>query len=305
MSNSPQPGVWNSIKPFVFGGIAGICATSVVQPVDTIKVRIQIMGESSKNRQVPGPLLVARDIIEKEGFRSLYRGLDSAYVRQCTYGTTRLGVYKTLFAWRHEKNGQVGFFEKVGITLFAGFIGSMVGNPADLTLTRFQADQTLPLGERRNYADFGDAFKRILKDEGVLGLWKGAGPTIARAMLMNCSQLATFEELKEQLTKLRGTPKNDTTTSVIASIGSGIVMSVVALPADNIKTKLQKMSKLPDGSYPYTGMIDCLKKSIANEGVVGLWVGLPTFIVRIAPHSIVTLLVLDSLYSKWPLATGK
>ena len=135
----------------------------------------------------------------------------------------------------------------------------------------------------------------------MLGLWKGCGPNILRAMLTTGSQIATFEELKEQINKARGTPSNDIFTRLIACVGSGVIMSVVALPADNLKTKLQKMKKNKDGVYPYTGLVDCFKKSVAREGAMGLWVGLPTFILRIAPHSVVTLMMLDYLYQLSPM----
>lgn len=35
----PYP-IFEIIKPFVFGGIAGSCATSIIQPIDTVKVQI-------------------------------------------------------------------------------------------------------------------------------------------------------------------------------------------------------------------------------------------------------------------------
>ena len=44
---------------------------------------------------------------------------------------------------------------------------------------------------------------------------------------------------------------------------------------------------------PYAGFIDCFRKSIAREGVTGLWVGLPTYYSRIAPHAMITLLLQD------------
>jgi hypothetical protein len=47
--------------------------------------------------------------------------------------------------------------------LIAGFVGSLVGNPADLALIRMQADARLPVAERRNYKNVVDAFKRITK----------------------------------------------------------------------------------------------------------------------------------------------
>jgi solute carrier family 25 oxoglutarate transporter 11 len=61
----------------------------------------------------------------------------------------------------------------------------MIGNPADLSLVRFQADDTLPLNERRNYKHVFDAMGRIIKEEGFFSLWKGAASNCLRAMSIN------------------------------------------------------------------------------------------------------------------------
>lgn len=39
---------------------------------------------------------------------------------------------------------------------------------------------------------------------------------------------------------------------------------------------------------PYKGVIDCLGKSIKNEGIGKLWVGFPTYYFRVAPHVMLT-----------------
>lgn len=41
---------------------------------------------------------------------------------------------------------------------------------------------------------------------------------------------------------------------------AGVISAVVSLPPDNIKTKIMKMKKLPDGTLPYSGFVDCLTK---------------------------------------------
>lgn len=76
--------------------------------------------------------------------------------RQIFYTTTRLGVYKKITEYTQEKNKEQGistrfiyvetlsFFQKAYCASFAGFIGSLVGNPADLALVRMQADSRLP-----------------------------------------------------------------------------------------------------------------------------------------------------------------
>ena len=78
--------------------------------------------------------------------------------------------------------------------LTAGGLGALVGSPADLSLIRMQSDSTLPAAQRRNYKGVGDALIRIVKEEGVGGLFTGAGPTVVRAMSLNMGMLASNEQ---------------------------------------------------------------------------------------------------------------
>ncbi|KAK2989359.1 hypothetical protein RJ640_003041 [Escallonia rubra] len=66
----------------------------------------------------------------------------------------------------------------------AGAIGACFGSPADLALICMQADATLPAAQRRHYTNAFHALYRIVADEGVLSLWKGAGP-VALPILTN------------------------------------------------------------------------------------------------------------------------
>lgn len=54
----------------------------------------------------------------------------------------------------------IPLWQKAGAGLTAGGLGALVGSPADLTLIRMQADNTLPLASRRNYKGVGDAMVR-------------------------------------------------------------------------------------------------------------------------------------------------
>ena len=77
-----------------------------------------------------------------------------------------------------------------------------------------------------------------------------------------------------------------------ASAISGFLSSFASLPFDNIKTKLQKQKMTPEGVLPYSSFFDCFRKSVAREGISGLWVGFfPTYYIRIAPHIMITLIV--------------
>lgn len=103
--------------------------------------------------------------------------------------------------------------------------------------------------------------------------------------------LASYEEAKDRLA-LYVSPN---TSWFLASIISGAIASSMSLPFDNVKTKLQKQNKLADGTLPYKSFLDCAVKTAANEGILGFWAGLPTYIVRIAPHVMITLIASEYL----------
>ena len=48
----------------------------------------------------------------------------------------------------------------------------------------------------------GDALVRIVKDEGVAGLFRGAGPTVARAMALNMGMLASNDQVRHWYTEV-------------------------------------------------------------------------------------------------------
>ena len=76
-----------------------------------------------------------------------------------------------------------------------------------------------------------------------------------------------------------------------------------SLPFDFVKTRLQKMQPLPDGTLPYKGALDCAGKILTTEGPMTFYTGFPTYIARIGPHVVLTLLFVDML-PKWQKPYG-
>jgi hypothetical protein len=81
----------------------------------------------------------------------------------------------------------------------AGACGAFVGTPAEVALIRMTSDGNLAADQRRNYKSVFDALIRIFREEGITALWRGAIPTMGRAMVVNAAQLASYSQAKQSI----------------------------------------------------------------------------------------------------------
>lgn len=288
-----------TLMPFVFGSIASCTATCVIQPMDTLKVRLQIASESKGLNKGAGSTSVfatAKNMVSQEGIGAFYHGLGSALLRQVTYGTIRVGLYRHWTESDAKKGVSLSMGKRFVYSLMSGGIGSFFGNPFDVVLVRFQSDHTLPPEQRRNYKGISDAFSRMLKEEGITSFWKGFTISLLRACAMTSMMLTTNDEVKKAVNKVRGVSKADMQTNLAAAAISGVACSFCSLPFDNVKTKIQKQKMLPDGTLPYSSIFDCFSKTFRREGITGFWTGYTTFYFRVAPHAMVLLLLENLLH---------
>jgi len=288
--------VVRSALPFVNGGLAGMIATTCIQPIDMVKVRIQLAGEGSRGGARPGAFAVAKDIIASGKALDLYAGLSAGLLRQAVYTTARMGffdTFQTTLSTRAKASGrEITFAERSAAGLTAGGLAAVLGTPADVALIRMQSDGLRPVAERANYTSVINALARITAKEGVFSLWAGTAPTVARAMALNFGQLAFFSEAKSRLKK---TSLPESARTFTASAIAGFFASFFSLPFDFVKTRLQRQTRLPDGTLPYKNSIDCAIKVARQEGLLRFYRGFGTYYVRIAPHAMITLLVADYL----------
>lgn len=115
-------------------------------------------------------------------------------------------------------------------------------------------------------------------------------------MAINFGMLGPYDQAKELLSKQFGEFNG---IRIASSCIAAFFACVFSLPFDNVKTKYQRMIKNPDGTYPYKNFVDCFSRTLKNEGFLGYYVGFTTFVVRIAPHTIITLLTVDFLTQKF------
>ncbi|CAG9817599.1 unnamed protein product [Phaedon cochleariae] len=283
----------NGLK-FVFGGSAGMAATLFVQPLDLVKNRMQLSGVGGKPKEYKTSFHAFRGIVAKEGMFALYNGISAGLLRQATYTTARLGMYTWMFEQMRSPDGKPPSFGfKAGIGMLSGICGAFVGTPAEVALIRMTADGRLPANERRNYSNVFNALVRIYREEGLLTLWRGAVPTMGRAMVVNAAQLASYSQAKQLI--VENFKVNDGIfLHFVSSMISGLITTAASMPVDIAKTRIQNM-KTVNGKPEYSGPLDVLMKIVRNEGVFALWKGFLPYYFRLGPHTVLTFVFLEQM----------
>lgn len=282
--------IWKASLPFVTGGTATAAATLCTHPIDVLKVHLQLHGQGGGGGDMPRPTTwaLARRIITSGHVRYLYSGLSAALLRQAVYGTSRLGFFFSIEnafkARAAQRGGEIGFGQRAVAGISAGAMAAAIGNPTEVALVRMQSDSLRPLAMRAHYRSVFDALARIVRNEGVAGLYSGLTPTVVRAMATNFGQLAIYSEAKHQL-HLHARLSH-TVEVVVGSTFAGVVAAIFCAPFDFVKTRLQTHGVSASHVGPtYTGPIDCFRKVIRDEGFPRLYRGFGPFVLRVAPHT--------------------
>lgn len=272
-----------------------MAATCMIQPIDMVKVRIQMQEVGKGAGKVnANPISIASKIVREEGVMMLYRGLSAGLLRQLTYGTARLGIFNTMQAKLEDpKTKKLSFTNSLAASIVAGGIGALIGTPADAALVRMQADTILPAAERRGYKNGVDAMIRMAREEGMSGFFSGASPTVYRGLSINIGMLVSYGYYQELLEPVcgKGTQSNRFTAGAL----SGWTAATVSLPFDFIKTRLQKQKPDANGNLPYKSFLDCFRKVAAAEGPLALYNGYVTYVGRITPHIMLTWVFMDNI----------
>ncbi|XP_047149455.1 mitochondrial uncoupling protein 5-like [Vigna umbellata] len=292
------------VKGFVEGGIASVIAGCSTHPLDLIKVRMQLQGETAFHPSFVhapppkvGPISVGVKLVQQEGVTALFSGVSATILRQLLYSTTRMGLYDVLKKKWSDPNfasGTMPLTYKITAGLIAGGIGAAVGNPADVAMVRMQADGRLPPSQRRNYKSVVDAITRMTKDEGVTSLWRGSSLTVNRAMIVTASQLASYDQFKEMILE-KGVMRDGLGTHVTASFAAGFVAAVMSNPVDVIKTRVMNMKVEHGAPPPYSGALDCALKTMRAEGPMALYKGFVPTISRQGPFTVALFVTLEQV----------
>ncbi|KAF7310522.1 hypothetical protein HMN09_00594800 [Mycena chlorophos] len=214
--------------PFWLGGIAATMAASVTHPLDFAKVRMQTI-ETAPGAKKPSILHVIRASVHDSGIRSIYTGLTAAWTRQMSYSLVRIGAYEELKS-RLSRNGPPSGVALIAAASVAGGLGGIVGNPAGasfhIILVRMTSDSIRPPEKRYGYSNAITGLFSLAKEEGLRGLARGIGTNTTRAVLMNASQVGSYDFFKSNLLQYSGSLfnyqlKDNLLLHVLASLGAG------------------------------------------------------------------------------------
>tara|TARA_Y100001970_G_C14165713_1_gene821163 strand:+ start:529 stop:1344 length:816 start_codon:yes stop_codon:yes gene_type:complete len=237
-------------------------AESGTYPIDYIKTRMQI------NSQKINSYSILREL--KNDPLRIYDGLKPALFRHCIYTMLRINIYENLRDSSKDNNNS--FIKKFMIGGISGGMAQLIASPCDLIKIRYITDH--------NNISIWRTGKNICAEEGILGLWRGVIPNVGRATLVNLGELATYDQSKGFIKKTFDM-KESTQLHISASLCSGLVSTIFCTPADVIKSRLMQTNS------PYNGIINCIHKTISEEGLISLYKGFFPIWFRLAPWQLI------------------
>ncbi|CCD27337.1 Oac1p NDAI_0K01460 [Naumovozyma dairenensis CBS 421] len=282
---------------FTAGGLAACIAVTVTNPIELVKIRMQLQGEMSAltQRIYKNPIQGMGVIFKNEGIRGLQKGLVAAYIYQIGLNGSRLGFYEPIrstlnsFFFPDVESHKV---QNVGVNVVSGaasgIIGAVIGSPLFLVKTRMQSySDVIKIGEQTHYTGVWNGLSTIFKNEGLKGLFRGIDAAILRTGAGSSVQLPIYNTAKNFLVKndiMKDGPALHLTASTISGLGVGVVMN----PWDVILTRIYNQK----GDL-YKGPLDCLIKTVRIEGITALYKGFEAQLFRIAPHTIMCLTFME------------
>ncbi|KAG0364796.1 amino acid transporter arg-13 [Gamsiella multidivaricata] len=211
------------------GGISGVFASMVLTPVELVKCKLQVQQighlytKDAKTGPVPkalhsGPFSVIKHIYTQNGLRGFYLGHFPTFLRETGGGAAWFGSYEAVCRFLISRE-QLSAPEGKTVTqadlaaphlMLAGAIAGMAYNfilfPADCIKSHMQTQDVLRSHQRSAGGGTAAASKQgflttgreIFKSEGIRGLYRGCGITVARSAPSSAIIFMTYELLSRR-----------------------------------------------------------------------------------------------------------
>jgi len=179
---SPKEDFWKFFgSNMASGGAAGAFSLTFVYPLDYARTRLASdVGSGKKTFSGLGDCIM-KTAAGPKGALGLYNGFGISVAGIIPYRGTQFGLNDTikgLNPWDKETTF-VGIASKWAGAQFSVIMSGFVTYPFDTVRRRLQMESTKPMDERL-YKGAVDCFNKIVKNEGVPALFKGAGANVLR-----------------------------------------------------------------------------------------------------------------------------
>ncbi|KIJ08317.1 hypothetical protein PAXINDRAFT_120432 [Paxillus involutus ATCC 200175] len=280
---------FENVKSFVAGGFGGSAAVLVGHPFDLTKTRLQTAAPG----QYKGAIDVVRKTLTRDGVTGMYRGMVPPLlgvtpifaVSFWAYDTSKQLILSLTPSRTSEKLSTAelataGFLSAVPTTLITA--------PVERAKVLLQVQGQGTSGVQ--YKGVFDVMKHLYKEGGVRSIFRGTGATLARDGPGSAAYFAAYEVTKKALTPAGSLSTELNLSAIILAGGTaGVAMWSLAIPPDVLKSRLQSA---PSGTY--SGLFDCFRKTVAQDGVIALWRGFGPAMARAFPANAATFLGVEA-----------
>lgn len=181
------------------GLAAGVFEAILVNPFEMVKVTLQ--ANRSKTGEVPSTIVVAKQIIAKDGFgfNGLNRGLTATIGRNGIFNMIYFGFYHSVknIVPEYKDSAMKEFFRKATLGFISGTLGSVINIPFDVAKSRIQGPQPQP-----NVVKYKSTLKTIgivYREEGFRALYKGLAPKVLRLSFGGGIMMVVYDYAYEAL----------------------------------------------------------------------------------------------------------
>ncbi|GAP84111.1 putative calcium-binding mitochondrial carrier protein aralar1 protein [Rosellinia necatrix] len=179
------------------GGTAGACQVVFTNPLEIVKIRLQVQGEMVKATE-GAQKRSAMWIVKNLGLKGLYKGASACLLRDVPFSAIYFPTYshlkKDMFGESPTK--KLGVVQLLTAGAIAGMPAAYLTTPCDVIKTRLQVEARK--GDT-SYTGLRHAAQTILKEEGFKAFFKGGPARILRSSPQFGFTLAAYEVLQSVL----------------------------------------------------------------------------------------------------------
>eukprot|EP00283_Hemiselmis_rufescens_P011174 CAMPEP_0173431466 /NCGR_PEP_ID=MMETSP1357-20121228/9597_1 /TAXON_ID=77926 /ORGANISM="Hemiselmis rufescens, Strain PCC563" /LENGTH=308 /DNA_ID=CAMNT_0014395951 /DNA_START=15 /DNA_END=941 /DNA_ORIENTATION=+ len=185
-------------KKLFAGSCSGFAVAMVLTPVELIKCKMQTTNESAVRYKNSMDCIMAT--LRQGGIRALFHGHVGTLCREVPGNAAWFGGYELGVMLQTPEGGKKSDIHPVGLMVAGALGGAMywgIPFPFDVVKSKIQTDtHGLPEGAKVNVVS---VMRQTVKTEGVSGLYRGCGITVARAAPSNAVLFCVYEMMMRTL----------------------------------------------------------------------------------------------------------